>query len=513
MQFEYAKLVYSPPFLSNPPNQRRAGSPSCSAAPRGPATRSRKLSYAVSRRSHLEETPITRPKRKLRLIPLIAATYFMVSGGPYGLEDVIGKAGYMRALLILLVVPFLWSLPTGLMIGELTSAIPAEGGYFIWVYRALGRFWGFQEAWLSLAASVFDMAIYPVTFVIYLGRIAPDWTVGYRGTLWALAVIVACTLWNLRGATSVGEGSALLFCVLLAPFVILTGVALWHWRAHGTGALLTPVTTSRDLPGAIAVAMWNYMGWDNASTVAGEVENPQRNYPRAILGAVCLVAVTYFVPLVAVGLAGLDPTQFSTGAWTDAARLIAGPTLALAVVAGGMINGAGMFNPLMMSYARVPSAMAHPLGGEARLLPRIFARTNRYGVPYVALVACAATWALALRFSFERLISIDLVLYGAALLLEFIALVVLRRREPDLPRPFRIPGGDLGAILVGVCPATLITFALWAARNERVGPFPALVFAALVSLAGVLVYALTERTRTSRGGDTEATEPEPAAAI
>ncbi len=433
----------------------------------------------------------------------------MVSGGPYGLEDVIGKAGYLRALVILLVVPFLWSLPTGLMIGELTSAIPAEGGYFIWVYRALGRFWGFQEAWLSLAASVFDMAIYPVTFVIYLGRLAPTWTSGYRGTFWALAVIAACLLWNLRGASSVGEGSAVLFCVLLAPFFVLTAVALWHWRAHGTGALLTPVTTGLDLPGAIAVAMWNYMGWDNASTVAGEVEDPQRNYPRAILGAVCLVAVTYFIPLIAVGLAGLDPTQFSTGAWTDAAGLIAGPALAVAVVAGGMINGAGMFNPLMMSYARVPSAMAHGIDGDPRLLPRIFARTNARGVPYVALVACAATWALALRFSFERLISIDLVLYGAALMLEFVALVVLRRREPHLSRPFRIPGGTLGAVLTGVGPAALIAFALWAARNERVGPFSALGFAALVSAAGVVVYALTEVNRRRGGRGLEATTAEP----
>ena len=419
----------------------------------------------------------------------------MVSGGPYGIEDVIGKAGYWRALVILAVVPFLWSLPTGLMIGELASALPAEGGYYVWVYRALGRFWGFQEAWLSLAASVFDMAIYPVIFVLYLGRLAPAWTAGYRGTLWALAVVAACTLWNLRGASSVGNGSVTLFCVLLTPFVILTLAALWRWHGHGSGALLTPLSTTRDLPGAISVAMWNYMGWDNASTVAQEVEDPQRNYPRAILGAVLLVGITYFIPLTAVGLAGLDPTQFSTGAWTDAARAVLGSGLALAVVVGGMINGAGMFNPLMMSYARVPFAMAQETPGNPRLLPRLFARLNRRGVPYVALVACAVIWALALRFSFERLISIDLVLYGAALLLEFVALAVLRRREPDLERPFRIPGGPGTAILCGLGPAGLIAFALWAARDEHIGPLPALMFAALVGASGVLVYFGSEASR------------------
>ena len=121
------------------------------------------------------------------------------------------------------------------MVGELASALPEEGGYYCWVRRALGRFWGFQEAWLSLAASVFDMAIYPVMFVLYLGRIAPAWTAGYRGTLWALAVVVLCAAWNLRGAYAVGEGSVALFVLLLAPFVVLVVLAVWRGYAGGGG--------------------------------------------------------------------------------------------------------------------------------------------------------------------------------------------------------------------------------------------------------------------------------------
>ncbi len=109
-------------------------------------------------------------RRKMRLLPLIAATYFMVSGGPYGIEDILGGAGFARAIIILLVLPILWSLPTALMIGELASAIPAEGGFYVWVRRGLGPFWGYQEGWLSLSASVFDMAIYPAIFVLYLGK-------------------------------------------------------------------------------------------------------------------------------------------------------------------------------------------------------------------------------------------------------------------------------------------------------------------------------------------------------
>jgi amino acid transporter len=210
------------------------------------------------------------------------------------------------------------------------------------------------------------------------------------------------------------------------------------------------------------------------------------------------------LPLAAVVIAGIPAGQFSTGAWTDAARTIGGPTfgtaLALAVVCGGMLNGAGMFNALMLSYARVPYALA-----KDGLLPRFLARTTSRQVPWASVLVCACAWALALRLSFERLISIDLVLYGASLLLEFVALVALRLREPGLARPFRIPGGLGAAIGAGVGPALLIGFALYAARGERVGPLSAVLFAAIVATAGPLwwLVLLAADRPTSSGNFTD----------
>ena len=443
--------------------------------------------------------------KKMRLLPLIGATYFMVAGGPYGLEDIIGKAGYGRALLLLLFIPLVWSLPTSLMVGELASSIPQEGGYYEWVRRALGGFWGFQEAWLSLTASIFDMALYPVTFVLYLGKIAPDWTSGHRGTLWALAVVIGCALWNMRGAKAVGGGSILFFTAMLAPFAALVAIGLWHgFGVHPGGHLhtLTTGTAAPDMAAAVSVCLWNYMGWDNASTIAREVDNPQRTYPRAMLISAALVAATYILPLAAVDVAGIPAEQFSTGAWADAARSLGGTgrfgiALAIAVVVGGMISGIGMFNALMMSYTRIPYALA--LKG---LLPRPFMRTTRTGVPWLSVALCAVAWGLAVRLSFERLISIDLVLYGAALLLEFVALVALRLREPHLHRPFRLPGGTAGAILAGLGPAALIAFAMWAARNEKMAGIPALAFAAILAAIGPLLYAVARRVSpTSAGTD------------
>ena len=430
-------------------------------------------------------------RRKMRFLPLIAATYFMVSGGPYGIEDILGGAGFAKAIVILLVLPFLWCLPTALMIGELASAIPAEGGFYIWVRRALGPFWGYQEGWLSLSASIFDMAIYPAIFVLYLGKFNPALTDGWRGYAWSLAVVALCCAWNLRGAPAVGEDSVWMFVLLLAPFVVFVVLASWHWSTVHPAVQWSQPASEEALSTAILVAMWNYMGWDNASTFAQEVENPQRNYPRAMIAATALVAVTYILPLAAMAMAGLSAGSFSTGDWATAARTLGGPGfvgagLGIAVVAGGAITGIGMFNALVMSYSRLPMAMA-----EEGMLPLVVARRNNRGVPWVSVVLCGLAWGLALKLPFERLISIDLILYGSSLLLEFVALVVLRIREPKLVRPFK--AGNLAVTcLLGAGPAALIGYALYASRDEKIaGSFSALLFACGVGLLGPLLYWAT----------------------
>ena len=420
----------------------------------------------------------------------------MVSGGPYGLEDIIGMAGYGRALCILALVPLAWSLPTALMVGELASAMPEEGGFYVWVRRALGPFWGFQEAWLSLAASVFDMAIYPTTFTLYLGRVAPSLTAGHRGLAIKLTIVLLATLWNLRGAKAVGEGSVGMMVISLSPFVVLVAAALWRAWHGGLHLAAGSGLNERDLGGAVSVAMWNYMGWDNASTIAQEVEDPRRNYPRAMLTAALAVALVYIVPLTAVWAAGIPASRFSTGAWADAATLLVGSGLALAVVLAGSLDGLGTFSALTLTLTRLPAALA-----DDGFLPRLLARRTARDVPWASVILCAIGWALALGLTFERLISIDLVLYGGALLLEFAALLVLRWREPGMERPFRIPGGLRTLAAMSLGPMLLLAFALWTSRAERVAGLPAPLFALLVALAGAAVYgaSATRRRSSTRG--------------
>jgi len=418
--------------------------------------------------------------KKLKLWPLVAATYFMVSGGPYGLEDLVQGAGYRLAIVSLLITPLLWALPAALMVGELSSAIPEEGGYYAWVRRALGPFWGVQEAWLSLAASIFDMAIYPTLFVLYLGQLWPQIKLGHADMLVAVAVVVACAWWNLRGAPAVGDSSIVFGLALLAPFAAMCVAAVF-----GSAQPRAAVPHTPSLIAGMLVVMWNYMGFDNASTVAGEVERPQRTYPLAMGLTVLLIAVTYIAPVAAAARAGIDASQWTTGSWVTAAQAIGGRALALGVVVGGMLCGAGMLNALVLSYSRVPMAMA-----EDGYLPRALARRDqKTGAPRWSIVACAIAWCLALGLGFERLVELDVLLYGLALLLEFVSLAVLRVREPELPRTFRVPGGTAGAALIGMPPMALLVIALGKTVAEQGFTRGLAVGLALIA-AGPVIYAV-----------------------
>lgn len=427
-------------------------------------------------------------RRTMTLLPMITATYFMVAGGPYGLEDIVQKTGYRATLLILILTPLLWSLPTAMMVSELATAIPEEGGFYIFVRRGLGRFWGYQETWLTMAGSVFEMALYPNLFVEYLGRFAPGAVAGHRGLAIGFAMIAVCTAWNILGAGAVGEGSVGLSALLLAPFAVLIGFALLHGHS---GPAAAPALRHADLLGGILIAMWNYMGWDNLSTIAGEVKEPQRTYRRAMLGAVVLVVVSYVVPIAAVARTGLDPNAWTTGGWVDVARLLSGEGLALAIAAAGVIGAVGSFGSLMMSFTRLPLVMA-----EDGYLPKILARQHsRTGAPWVAIVSCALLWALCYPLGFERSLILDVLLTGLSILLEFWALAALRIREPNLARPYRVPGGTAGAILIGLPPLGLMLAAVVRNGNEIVGNTSELAIGIAVIAAGVALYFFSRNVR------------------
>jgi amino acid transporter len=391
------------------------------------------------------------------------------------------------------------------MIGELSSALPYEGGYYAWVRRAMGNFWGFQEAWLSLVASIFDMAIYPTLFVAYLTRMFPWFQQGNRGWWVALAVVIACAVLNIAGVKVVSLTSLWLFFALTAPFVAIVLIAPFKIGALAN-AVTKPTTSSVDILGGLLICMWNYMGWDNASTIATEVEKPQRTYPRAMLVAVCIVAVSYVLPFAAMWMTGLTSTAWETGSWADIAGLLGGPLLRIGVVVGGVISAFGMFNALVMSYSRLPLAMA-----QDGMLPGIFAKLQKKSrAPWVAIIALATCWAMCLGLGFARLVTLDILLYGFSLLLEFVALAVLRFREPELARPFRVPGGLFGAIAIGIPPMLLLAFSIIRSEHEQVWNMSSFAFGMILIAAGFVAYGVNHLLK-PHGWAASTEKPQPAA--
>ncbi len=439
-----------------------------------------------------------------------------MSGGAFTTEALVAEVGPGLALLMLLVVPILWSVPEALIIGELASMLPEEGGYYRWVRRAFGPAWAFQNAWCTLLYSLVDMAIYPVLFAQYLAWFAPglpawaDWAVKL-GVIWGAALI------NLRGSVRVGRFSTAAGVFVLGTFAAVGAAALLAHR----GALHAPWRPflkpgESPLAGAgvgLSVAMWNYFGWDNASTTLGETEDAARAYPRALAVAVPMVAAGYFVPLLPT-LAASDWTRWREGGWPEIAAATggaAGPALAALVAVAGMVSALGLYNALLLAFTRVPLALARD-----GLLPAALARTDARGTPVRAVVASAACYSVFTLLPFAQLVVADALLYALAMFLEFGALVALRRREPGLRGPFRIPLGTAGVVALAALPA--VVFLAATAFSALGGEITAAAVAgSLVAAAlGPVAYRLAARGAAGRaaavaaaGGAAPAAGPAP----
>src|SRR6185503_5217616 len=195
-----------------------------------------------------------------------------------------------------------------------------------------------------------------------------------------------------------------------------------------------------------------------------------------MLASVAIVSLSYVVPVAAMWMTGLAPSAWETGSWAEVASLVGGPLLRIGLIVGGMISGFGMFNALVMSYSRLPLAMS-----QDGMLPKFFSKLHpRSRAPWVAIVFLACCWACCLGLGFERLVTLDILLYGLSLGLEFAALVALRIRKPELNRPFRVPGGLIGAIAIGIPPMLLLGFDMVQSQSERVWGMSSFAFGAIV---------------------------------
>jgi amino acid transporter len=429
-------------------------------------------------------------RRTLTTLSLVFVMFFNVSGGAFTTESLIVATGPGLGLLILILVPLFWSLPETLIVGELASMLPEEGGYYKWVYRAFGAFWAFQNGWWTWMYSLVDMAIYPVLFNQYLVFFFPHLSAVVQWII-ALCVIWGATAINLRGAGRVGAVSVASGSFILLVFLLISIAAVPHIHHLPWRPFASPETTGLSGLGVgISIALWNYIGWDNASTVQGEVIDATRSYPRALALTLPLVTLGYLIPLTAT-LGATDWTTWQEGGWPDIARAATGmfgAPLAICVALAGMVSAIALFNALLLSYSRIPFAMA----GD-RLLPAFLSRADERGTPRNAVLLSALWYSVFALLSFAHLVVADVLLYSMALFLEFGALIALRVREPGLRGSFRIPVGTAGVIVLAMIPVVILLIVTGLELRDGEYGLPAILAAFGAAAIGLPGYWLARR--------------------
>ena len=436
--------------------------------------------------------PQLRPAKQINLLALACIIFSTTCGGAYGLEALIGAVGPGWAVLFILVTPLAWSLPTALMVAELTSLMPEEGGYYVWVRKAFGPAWAVQQACWTITTSIIWLAMYPVLFVSYLTFFLPN-LAGPEHALarWliTLVMIASSMAVNLRGSSKVGTASQIGTFIVLGVFALM--LVAWLVKVHTLAPSFAAIRG--DFTGGHKVALllgisyivFNYSAWDSVSTYAGEVENPRRSYPLAITAALTIAVLSYLIPVVAGFSVTTDPAVWSSDAgWPVIARMIGGRWLGIVVGAAGMVSVWGLFNSQLLYASRLPYVLARD-----GWLPKFLAGISSDAVaPKAAIFTLCGLCALFTAFTFGGLAIIQCLLYAAALTLEFLSLLVMRMRYPDAPRMFRIPGGWFGLGYVLVMPLSFAVLVIVSAFGDWHAVPAQLTVVAIVAVAGVTLY-------------------------
>jgi amino acid transporter len=411
--------------------------------------------------------------RKAGLLSFVFVMYAYTTAGSFGLEDMVSTSGPGLTLLYHLLVPFFWCIPVSLVAAELTTAIPVEGGFYRWVRVGFGDFWGFLAGWWNWCASFLLGGAYAVLFTDYLSFFFPAIT-GWKHYAVSVAVVALTALVNVRGIQMVGAVATVLEIFIWMPIVALCLVAATKWHYNPFVPLIPPHVPKFQVFGVgLALGLWLYSGYEQMSSVAEEVENPQRSYPRALALVVPLSIATYFLPTL-FSLAALgDWQKWHTGYFSDAAQLIGGPWLGFWMTVAAMMANLSLLNATVLTSTRMPSAMA----ADGYLPPALMHRHPRYGTPWIAILLSCGIYALLAFQTMTRLLTVYIWLRIGVTVLTVLAAWKLRQKKPDLARPFRIPWGRAGLAYVVIAPLVMSVVALVGSDKFALqwGPFPVLL--------------------------------------
>ena len=379
------------------------------------------------------------------------------TGGPFGLETMVKTSGPGMTLLYHLIIPFFWCIPVSLVAAELTTAMPVEGGFYRWTRAAFGDFWGFLAGWWNWSASFLMGGSYAVLFADYLTFYFPQIN-GWKHVLVSFVLIAFVTWLNVRGIQMVGKASTICEIFIFIPVIAMTVLGLAKWHHNPFVPMVPPERPFREVFGVgFALGLWLYSGYEQLSSVAEEVENPQRTFPRALALVVPLSIVTYFLPTLAA-LVSVDNWQdWKDGYFSIAAEQIGGHWLGSLMTVGAMVGIMALLNSTVLTSTRMPSTLAE----DGYLPPFLTRKHPRYGTPWIAILISSTIYASLALHTLGQLISIYAWLRGATTVMTVLSAWGLRHKRPDLAMAYRIPGGRLGLVYVIVLPTVMTGIALY----------------------------------------------------
>ena len=410
-------------------------------------------------------------RSQVRLVTVFFMIYILVSGGSFGIEDMVSSSGPGLTLLLLILLPIFWSLPMALIASELGSALPGEGGFYVWARRGLGDFWGFQTAWWWSLSIFVDSSVYIVLGVTYLQNWLHFDQIWFYVICWA--IIALFTLVNIFGVQLVALSSTLFSVLILAPFFVLVVVGLAKWQFNP----LTPVAatgvpffgTGGVFALGLAIGVWMYSGYESMSTLSGEIRNPQKIIPRALMLAVPFIIIMYVLPtlssLAAYGHWGTFATVAGGGyvSFVEIGKALGGSALGVALLASALLGNLALYLDYLASGARPLFA----LSADGLFPKSISIVSKRFGTPIAAILLMAILNAVLIVGPFRNLVVIDVILFISAYVLIFLSAVRLRVKEPDLKRPFRVPLGTPGMIAMIIPPILIVIFTIYVNAIDR----------------------------------------------
>jgi len=406
---------------------------------------------------------------------IVPATVLRQTGGALG-----------PALLVWFIAGVL-SLLGALTYGEMGAAKPEAGGLYAYIRDAFGPLPAFLYGWTAFfvigAGSVATLA---VAFTSYLRQLMPLSPVAAKIVAVLLIVVIAAL--NVRGTRQSASVQNLSTGLKAAAIIVMSIALLVVGGGQGNAPPAWPETVTPALLSGIGLAMigvlWAYEGWQYVTFSAGEARDPQRTFPRAIIaGTAVLIAIYMLANVAYVAALGVDGVQRTDRVAATAVAALFGPTAGKLIAALILVSMFSAANGLTLTAPRMYYAMAR----DRVFFAKLAEVHPRFGTPAFAIIAGSA-WAalLAASGTFEQLLTYVVfsgwIFYGLGAL----AIFVFRRREPDAPRPFRVPGYPVTPVLFVAASAAIVLNTLFTQ------PGRAIVGIAVV-LSGVPAYLLWRR--------------------